>query len=382
MDRKLEGRIKKVIQTKGPTLFEINNVTVAAFIKPGERAYPELKEGIKISAIISDEEKPKLISYKIIKTELLTKTNIQELQADYEKLAQLISGSVNEGRPIIIHHDNDPDGLCAGIMMQNTLKEFNVVRRISRTPFYSLEDANKDFQLRNNALVIILDNGSSADNYEGVKRLSDLGMKIGIIDHHVIDERIIKIVDAHVNPRQVNLSHHYCTGILTYEFCNGIKKTANYAGIASIADHSTITSYVQDKDFDIAASLDYEIRVGRTESEIIIQKILEGELSHKETIDKIKNDILSKLKGKIIGKAIVYNLEEFTNKIYPTIGVIMNWLSQDKKDYFIVGVVGDIVSMRSDNTNLLELMQKHNLKGGGHEDRATVITKNIELIVS
>lgn len=382
MDRKLEGIIKRIVQTKGPTLFEINNLTVAAFIKAGARAYPELKEGMKISAVITDEEKPKFISYKIIKTEIITKTNIQELQADFDKLAILISDSINEGRPIIIHHDNDPDGLCSGIMLQNTLKEYNVIRRISRAPYFSLEDANKDFQLRSNALVLILDNGSSADNYEGIKRLSDLGMKVGIIDHHIIDPRIPELVSAHVNPRQVNLTHHYCTGILTYEFCNGIKKTNNYAGIASIADHSTITSYVQENDVEKAESLDYEIRVGRTESEVIIKKVLDGELSHKNTIAKIKEEILPKINGEKMGKATVYDLEEFTNRTYPTIGVIMNWLSQDKKDYFIIGIVGEIVSMRSDNTNLLELMKKHNLKGGGHEDRATIITKNVALIVS
>jgi len=56
----LIGIIEKIVQTGGPTVFEINDGTghlsLKGFVAPGKRAYPEIKEGDYIKAVVSLEE--------------------------------------------------------------------------------------------------------------------------------------------------------------------------------------------------------------------------------------------------------------------------------------------------------------------------------------
>jgi len=56
----LKAVVKKIIQTGGPTVFIVTdgtgNFSLKGFIKPGERAYPEIIEGSAISATIKTGE--------------------------------------------------------------------------------------------------------------------------------------------------------------------------------------------------------------------------------------------------------------------------------------------------------------------------------------
>jgi len=250
------GKIKKVIQTGGPTIFVASdgtgNLSLKGFVGAGERAYPEIEEGNSVRANISIDEfqgelegninnifklnenqeknflrslkKIELERAKVVSPQFLVKSKIlDKLKDKFVEAATQIKLAIIQDRPIIVRHHNDADGYSSGFALErailplitkqhNSLKapwEF-FLRAPCQAPFYEIDDSIRDTanSLRNVAkfsnkmpLIIIADNGSSPEDLMGIKQGKIHGSDFIVIDHHGFDEDVIsKEVLVHINP--------------------------------------------------------------------------------------------------------------------------------------------------------------------------------------
>ncbi len=280
------GRIETVKQTSGPTLMILQDTTQAftckAFIKPGQRAYPECNIGdvveiyyqvnkrqgnieaeVKSMKKLSDEKSTYYITELkeaeeerfapdknldfTIKSEVLEKLKPRML-----KVAKIIRTAIAQRRPIILRHDADCDGYSSAICMERAILKFmdecsgndvnlryiNYRRAPSRAPFYEYEDAVKDVSymlkdmVKNGAkapLIIVTDNGSTSEDIMGYKQMKLYNCPIVVIDHHYPGEKDDKgnvevdyFVDGHVNPYLEGFDSNVCCGMLGYELARFI----------------------------------------------------------------------------------------------------------------------------------------------------------------
>ncbi len=338
----IEGKVINIVQTKGPTLFEIydgsGSITVAGFFGPGKRAYPEINIGDYVSATISfiqGEDKPEIVSMD--KAEGITKTRIEReiserinaylstskvdflveseilerLRRRMENAARLIKEAIIEKRPIIIRHHADTDGFCAGIALGRVITDsinndaWKYVRRVtSRTPFYSIEDAIKDiayyveWKSRNSdkkPLLILLDNGSTQEDLTGIKKVRIYGFKIIVIDHHNPGKAVVdEFVDEHINPHIVGGDGNITAGMLATELARLIKDDRSLyilPALSGIGDHSEgkeMEGYLKiaenqgiTKDYleKLSACIDFEAYyMSYTEGKGVIEDLLQNNL--------------------------------------------------------------------------------------------------------
>jgi len=250
------GKVKKVIQTGGPTVFVVSdgtgNLSLKGFVGAGERAYPEVEEGNSVRADVSigefqgelegeinsisklneSQEKQFLKSLekieferaKVVPPKFLVKSNIlDKLESKFIEAATQIKLAIIQDRPIIVRHHNDADGYSSGFALErailplitkqhNSLKapwEF-FLRAPCQAPFYEIDDSIRDTanSLRNVAkfsnkmpLIIIADNGSSPEDLMAIKQGKIHGADFIVVDHHGFDEDVIsKEVLVHINP--------------------------------------------------------------------------------------------------------------------------------------------------------------------------------------
>jgi archaea-specific RecJ-like exonuclease len=252
----VRGVIERIIQTGGPTIFEVFDgsarLSLKGFLMAGERAYPEIVEGAVVKAIVSVseymgelegeikkifEEKGeskehiiKDINYRLRKRaevkegEFLIKSQILEkLKKDFISAATEIRLAVMQNRPIIVRHHNDTDGYSSGFALERAIiplieKEHTnpkaaweyFTRAPCAAPYYEIEDSIKDtsLSLRNVAkfsnkmpLIIIADNGSTEQDLMGVLQAKIHGADFIVVDHHPFDKDVIsKEVLVHINP--------------------------------------------------------------------------------------------------------------------------------------------------------------------------------------
>jgi len=291
------GKINRIAQTGGPTIFVISDGTgsfsLKGFISPGERAFPELKEGdsvralikieefngetegdiIKISKLSSSEEQAFLESLKkieldrakVIPPKFLVKSPIlDKLEKYFIKAATEIKLAIIQDRPIIVRHHNDTDGYSSGFALERAILplieeqhgteksgwEF-FTRAPSTAPFYEIDDSIRDtaLSLRNVAkfsnkmpLIIIADNGSSPEDLIAIKQGKVHGSDFIVIDHHYFDEDVIsKEVLTHINPFLVGEDgSHFSAGMLCSEFARfinpNVKNIEQVPALSGFAD--------------------------------------------------------------------------------------------------------------------------------------------------
>lgn len=295
----LSGIVDRVAQTGGPTVFYLTDGTgtlpLKAFEGPGVRAYPEIEEGDAIKVIVKIEEFReelegdilKLIKLKDDQKDYILK-NIQTIQREnaevkapeflikspildklkpsFIKAATEIRLAIMQNRPIIVRHHNDADGYSSGFALERAILPLITKQHASSVkaaweyylrapcaaPFYEIDDSIRDTanSLRNVAkfsnkmpLVIIADNGSSAEDLMGIKQGKIHGMDFIVIDHHVLGEKdvISSEVLVHINPFLVKEDgSHFSAGMLCTEisrFINpDVKNIIQIAGMAGLAD--------------------------------------------------------------------------------------------------------------------------------------------------
>ncbi len=293
----LVGKVNRVVQTGGPTVFMVSDGTgslpLKGFVKPGVRAFPEIEEGdsvkalvkieefqgetegdiIKISKLSDSEEKEFVKSLeklemdraKVEPPEFLIKSKIlDKLKDSFVKAATEIRLAIIQDRPIIVRHHNDADGYSSGFSLERAILpliqeqhgsdkagwEF-FQRAPCAAPFYEIDDSIRDTaqSLRNVAkfsnkmpLIIIADNGSSPEDLMAIKQGKIHGSDFIVIDHHGFDEDVIsKEVLTHINPFLVGEDgSHFSAGMLCTEFARfvnpNVKNIEQIPAMAGFAD--------------------------------------------------------------------------------------------------------------------------------------------------
>jgi RecJ-like exonuclease len=304
------GRINRIVQTGGPTVFVVSDGTgsfsLKGFIKPGERAFPELNEGDSIKALIKIEEfngetegdiikvnklsasedaeflqslkKIEFERAKVTPPKFLVKSPIlDKLEKYFLKAATEIRLAIIQDRPIIVRHHNDADGYSSGFTLERAILplieeqhgsekagwEF-FTRAPSTAPFYEIDDSIRDtaLSLRNVAkfsnkmpLIIIADNGSSPEDLIAIQQGKIHGSEFIVVDHHYFDEDVIsKEVLTHINPFIVGENgSHFSAGMLCSElarFVNpNVKNIEQVPALSGFADRIEIGNPEVMKDY-------------------------------------------------------------------------------------------------------------------------------------
>ena len=290
----LSGMIDRIIQTGGPTIFEIRDGTgtlaLKGFIAPGERAYPELNEGDYINATIKLEEfngeiEGDIVKIKKAENEEEIKNTLQKREREKAKVQPIdflvknkvldklkdrmivaateIRLAIFQNRPIIVRHHNDTDGYCAGFALERAILpliekqhssekaawEF-FTRAPSAAPYYEIDDSIRDTaqSLKNVAkfsnkmpLILIVDNGSGEEDLMEIQQGKIHGADFIVVDHHGFEKDVISAEDlTHINPFLVEESGaEICAGMLCAELARFINPdVANVKQIAAMSGYA------------------------------------------------------------------------------------------------------------------------------------------------
>ncbi|WP_126661201.1 DHH family phosphoesterase [Haloterrigena salifodinae] len=326
----LEGKVVQVKQTAGPTIFHVADeygvVPCAAFEEAGVRAYPatevgdvvrvtgtpERREGsiqIEVDGLSklededADEASDRLEDALEERAEphdvepLIDWPAFEKLRPNLREVAKLLRRTVLEGRPIRVRHHADGDGMCAAVPVQIALERFiadvhedenaprHLIKRLpAKAPFYEMEDATRDlnFALEDREkhgqqlpLLLMLDNGSTAEDVPAYETLAHYDIPIAVVDHHHPDPDAVEdLLDAHVNPYLHDEDYRITTGMCCVELARMIypdlgDELQHVPAVAGLSDRSKADAmddylelaseegYDEDRLQDLSEALDY-----------------------------------------------------------------------------------------------------------------------------
>ncbi|ELZ17242.1 phosphoesterase RecJ domain-containing protein [Haloterrigena salina JCM 13891] len=326
----LEGKVVQVKQTAGPTIFHVADeygvVPCAAFEEAGVRAYPatevgdvvrvtgtpERREGsiqIEVDGLSklededADEARDRLEDALEERAEphdvepLIDWPAFEKLRPNLREVAKLLRRTVLEGRPIRVRHHADGDGMCAAVPVQIALERFiadvhedenaprHLIKRLpAKAPFYEMEDATRDLNFaledcekhgQQLPLLLMLDNGSTAEDVPAYETLAHYDIPIAVVDHHHPDPDAVEdLLDAHVNPYLHDEDYRITTGMLCVELARMIypdlgDELRHVPAVAGLSDRSkadAMTDYLElaaeegydeDRLQDVSEALDY-----------------------------------------------------------------------------------------------------------------------------
>ncbi len=301
----IQGEIIQITQTPGPTIFTITDGTdtawIAAFEIAGLRSHPEIMVGDIVDVVGTVSIRDGKLQIERIKLEKLEGKDAEIVKNKIEKeldkkaepygdleflvdspileklrpkmmdVAKRIRRAILDGKPVIIRHHADTDGYCAGVALEKAilpiLSEFSIDtdaqwhyfrRSPSKAPFYELEDITKDlvFSLEDKLrfgqkmpLVVLADNGSTAEDIPAISQAEAYDVDVVVIDHHypgeVVDGKVEvdEYVKSHVNPYLVGGDSNLTAGALATEVARMINKDItddikHLPGIAMVGDHA------------------------------------------------------------------------------------------------------------------------------------------------
>ncbi len=318
----VRGIVTHVKQTAGPTVFTIldesGSINAAAF-EGGDRAYPEIgvDDAVRVVGVVKRRdsalqlevlEMEKLLGEeahvirKKVEAEILRKCEpdfrgflieseiLEKLKDEMMEVARELKKAVYESRPIIIRHHWDADGTCGGVALEIALtnlaervhsdreaKYYLVKRKVSRAPFYELEDLVRDLdESLEDAekygdkipLVILVDNGSGHEDVPAIRQFLTFGADVITIDHHFPDDVVDRYLLHHINPYKVGGDSNYTSGVLCTELARMIHP-ADYtllAAVSVVGDRAEgeVEKYVElsgmsrEELADIALAVEYE----------------------------------------------------------------------------------------------------------------------------
>ncbi len=230
----------------------------------------------------------------------------EQLKESLLRASEEIKKAIINKRPIIISHHADADGYSSAILIEDAIKkliyeEFGDIRYLSdfiqsnpsKTPFYDIIDATKDINFYlskaertklSPPLLIILDNGSTAQDLPAIRKVKTFGFDVVVLDHHDPGQRdehgkttTCKEVLAHVNPHLHHLGHSFSASMLAYQEAKYIfndndkddeQRTAQIAVLGAIADKCEgkevdillkKSTYSREEMVELAKITDYEI---------------------------------------------------------------------------------------------------------------------------
>lgn len=464
----MKGKVQNLFQTSGPTIFQVFDgeqlIELAGFSGAGNRAYPEInpEDYVKISynvlehngrkrpeigfmeKLSGDEmealkkELEKKFKTKIapITTEFLVKSQVLDnMKERFVKAAEKIREAVFTGRTIIIRHHADTDGFVSGIALERSVlpliqsqtdEEWKYYRRsVSRTPFYSIEDAIRDITYyidkrqkgeERTPLLILLDNGSTEEDLVGLQKVKIYGFDTIVLDHHNPGEaNVDAIANVHINPHLFGGDRNLTAGMISTElarFINPVDKLEFLPAMAGAGDYAKgaeMNQYLKiaekygmnlEEMRKISLCVDYEAYyLGYIEGKGLIDDLLREDMErHKNMIDLLYSEIQQRLKvaleivdkykkvTKSNGMVLVeLDLENsIMRREYPNIGKVTGLLFEkylkEDSNTVVLGVTEDMCVIRASETcgfSIQDFMKRITGKvigfsGGGHENAGTI----------
>ena len=338
-----------------------------------------------------------------------------------------------------MRHHADGDGMCASVPVQLALQRFisevhedsqapqHLLRRLpSKAPYYEMEDMTRDLnyaledQERHGQklpLLLMLDNGSTAEDTPAYRALAQYEIPIVVVDHHHPDpEAVEPLLDAHVNPYLHDEDYRITTGMMSVELARMIDPSLtdeleHVPAVAGLADRSQADAmgeyldlaseagYEETDLHDISEALDYAAHWLRYDSgDAVIEDILNlgGDADrHRELVEFLADradrdvqrqvdDALPHIDHELLSNdAHLYrvDVDEFAHRfIYPapgkTTGEIHDRKVQETGDPVItIGFGPDFAVLRSDGvrldipemvSELTEELPGAGVSGGGH----------------
>ena len=216
------------------------------------------------------------------------------LSKRFDLAASMIKKAVFLHRPIIIRHDDDPDGLCAALALYSVLSdEYNLKVISNPFPYYKMSNAEEDIRYVNSLesehlspLLICLDFGSNPESAEGYDFIRKSGFSIIVIDHHPMhDPSMPNRMDLFVSPCAVGSKETipYTSGFQSAEVAKRIKDVDvdALARVAMTFDRSPLIK-PSNKDLKFAQALEFIITTSKYAETIeSLYRVIKDE----ETID-------------------------------------------------------------------------------------------------
>jgi RecJ-like exonuclease len=182
-------------------------------------------------------------------------------------IAGRLRQAVLEGRPIVIRHHADTDGIAAGVALETAVESViaathadpeaprHLVKRLpSKAPYYEVEDATRDLghALSNRErhgqqlpLFLMVDNGSTEEDTPAYRHLQGYDVPVMVIDHHHPDpEAVEPYVTEHVNPYLIGDDYRVTVGMLSVEIARLVDpdltdRFRHVPAVAGLADRSS-----------------------------------------------------------------------------------------------------------------------------------------------
>jgi len=316
---RIRGKVIHRKVTSGPIVFTVmdESGSVNALTFEEEEYGIDVEDVVEITGIVKKREKiqieileiEKILGeeayavQKLIKNELERKSEpvfkgflieskiLERLKNDMLAVARELKKAVLESRPVIIRHHWDADGVCGGVALERVLldlveryhadpeaKYYLVRRRVSRAPFYELEDVVKDLDESLEdvnrfgdkiPLVVLVDNGSGIEDVPAIKQFLTFGADVITVDHHYPDDEVDNYLLYHVNPYKVGGDSNYTAGVLCVEIARMINPDIDLrllAGVSVVGDRveGDVERYVEltglSREYlqDIALALEFE----------------------------------------------------------------------------------------------------------------------------
>ena len=142
---------------------------------------------------------------KFLKPDYAEETHDPYLLKGMEQAVQLLEQEIQNNSHFLIYGDYDADGVCASIILQDTLRALGVEKVSVYIPHRQEEGYGMNKQSLDNAfhsgvdVVITVDCGST--NFEEAKHCKELGMRLIITDHHTVLDKTPEC-DVLINPHQ------------------------------------------------------------------------------------------------------------------------------------------------------------------------------------
>ncbi|MEM4472519.1 MAG: DHH family phosphoesterase [Archaeoglobaceae archaeon] len=385
----------------------------------GQEAY-EIRK--RIEAEIERVCEPEFKGF-LIESEVLEK-----LKEEMMAVAKELKRAIYKSRPVIIRHHWDADGTCGGVALEIALqslvkkvhkdkeaKYYLVKRKVSRAPFYELEDLVRDLdESLEDAerygdkipLVVLVDNGSGKEDLPAVKQFLLFGADVITIDHHYPDEEVDKFLLYHVNPYKVGGDSSITSGILCVEIARMIcdLDLKHLAAISVVGDRSqgVVEKYIElsgiskEELKDMALAIEYEgfylrfksastivheiLGFGRKDRQKKLIELLSGYA--KKAIEEQLKVGMESVKVQILPNGVAlaaFDVENFSRKFeFPPPGKLTGEIHDRLKEKYTrivtIGFGPDFAIIRSEGVNLdiprivEELRNEVNacVDGGGH----------------
>ncbi len=192
----------------------------------------------------------------------------EDMKPTFLNIAQRIRHAIFDQQPILIRHHHDADGICAGLAIEQAIRNVMGRRKIdpknliyrspSVSPFYDQIDLFRDIgkYKRNmkkfgdkSPLILLLDTGSTPENLFPLQVTQSFNIECIVVDHHnpgeLLDGKsvVCGYLAFHLNPYLFGWDSETCGGMLCYELARFIDEEFHqplYPAVAALADRCDI----------------------------------------------------------------------------------------------------------------------------------------------